>query len=189
MEFLSLALVFVSVWWLLAVPWRCWGSCNGAVPLRLQERSRCSALSVLFLADRGGEEVEKGRVPACFRSEVRAESGEWCALEGSGSSRPDLERVELGVCRRLLFVRVRDPVLWDWWLLQLFKAPGLGVVLAPRFVVDGAFFGGVLAKGAPVRWREVDEDEDEDSQWFFLLYPFGLCLFLFPFLCCILATR
>jgi hypothetical protein len=25
MEFLSLALVFVSVWWILAMPWRCWG--------------------------------------------------------------------------------------------------------------------------------------------------------------------
>jgi hypothetical protein len=115
-----------------------------------------------------------------------AEVGEWLAVEGSGMSVPDLERVVPGACRRPLLFCDEDPALRGWWPLRLFNAFWLGVPPAPWMVVDGGCFAGVRAGGGSPRWH-VD-DEDEDPQQFLCLYPLLFCLYLYAFRSCILAT-
>ena len=125
-----------------------------------------------------------------------------CLVEGSGLQGPELERFELGACRRPWSILVLDPVLRGWWKLRIIFAFGLEAPSVSRvgvvvFVVVGA------RTGDAVRRRR----EEEDGSWGLLgvsveaevlsarwccwahrLYPLRLYAYLYVFQFCILTT-
>ena len=168
----------------------------------------CRFLHLPSLAGRGGEGGRAGEGVLRAGGSASRETGGLVGcvvlsvVEGSGARVPDLERVELGACRRPCAITVSDLVLRGWWILRFFYACWLEAWSALRVVAVVFVLPGGCAGDAEFRCRE-EEDGRRGllcvllgswgpickvlclAHW---LYPLRVYLYLYEPLYCFLTT-
>ena len=155
--FWSLVPIFVSVLWLLASPWGCWGLGGGAPAVRVGG-FRClyrswlgfrwsSVAPSVVMVDFAGAKMDGDGGPGRCR---------WFVGMGSAGflcGRPDPEQVELGARRRPIRLHWLHPSRWRWCLLRLSTLSGKGFFLLQDVAVKTMMLPSSAACCGVYLWR------------------------------------